>query len=351
VTYGRSGSTLLQGILNAMDGCLVRGENHNACYGLFRTYQSLLKTLKQARQADGARQPTSPWFGASEVDEQRFLEDARQLLLNQLVPRADADRYRCVGFKEIRYLPPDLSEFATAELHEYLDFLVRLLPDSALVFLTRAHDQVAESAWWMAKDAEAVKANLTAFERALSQYGAGREDVFALSYEDMTGRTPRLRALFEFMGAPFDAGTVERVLATPHSYAPKPGRFAKPANCWTRLRDQPMVAFASLDRIAPGVTAGTTLAVRGVVVLQPDAGEGYALQARLCGRDRPVRWGIPSPRIAAAHPGNPHAASARFALEGVRLADGEVLQLAIIDRSGARHVVAELGLGETGKAA
>lgn len=30
VTYGRSGSTLLQNLLMTIPGCIIRGENHNA---------------------------------------------------------------------------------------------------------------------------------------------------------------------------------------------------------------------------------------------------------------------------------------------------------------------------------
>jgi hypothetical protein len=33
----------------------------------------------------------------------------------------------------------------------------------------------------------------------------------------MTGRTERLRALFDFLGAPYDADAIERVMAETHS--------------------------------------------------------------------------------------------------------------------------------------
>ena len=41
VTYGRSGSTLLQGILNSIEGCLIRGENDNFCFALYQAHQSI----------------------------------------------------------------------------------------------------------------------------------------------------------------------------------------------------------------------------------------------------------------------------------------------------------------------
>ena len=41
VTYGRSGSTLVQGLLNAMPGVLVRGENNLFVLPLFRSWDAL----------------------------------------------------------------------------------------------------------------------------------------------------------------------------------------------------------------------------------------------------------------------------------------------------------------------
>jgi hypothetical protein len=41
VTYGRSGSTLLQGLLNSIPRYCIRGENYNAMFYMFRAYQQL----------------------------------------------------------------------------------------------------------------------------------------------------------------------------------------------------------------------------------------------------------------------------------------------------------------------
>ena len=46
ITYGRSGSTLLQGVLNGIEGVVLRGENDNAFFDLYKTYKKLLD-LKQ----------------------------------------------------------------------------------------------------------------------------------------------------------------------------------------------------------------------------------------------------------------------------------------------------------------
>lgn len=39
ITYGRSGSTLLQGILNSIPGYLIRGENENLMAHFYNAYK------------------------------------------------------------------------------------------------------------------------------------------------------------------------------------------------------------------------------------------------------------------------------------------------------------------------
>src|SRR6266542_2209527 len=86
ITYGRSGSTLLQGLLNSIEGCLVRGENYNFCYGLYRSYRSLRATHHRYGGRNRSSSPAHPWFGAELLSETRFLDDARRLVENQLRP-------------------------------------------------------------------------------------------------------------------------------------------------------------------------------------------------------------------------------------------------------------------------
>ncbi len=59
MTYGRSGSTLVSGLLNAVPGYLVRGENRNALLHLFRYHQSLA-TEKAKGPATGVPHPDAP---------------------------------------------------------------------------------------------------------------------------------------------------------------------------------------------------------------------------------------------------------------------------------------------------
>lgn len=221
ITYGRSGSTLLQGLLNVIDGCVIRGENHDFCYGLFRAWQSLCSThqkgqadlqLKQERYRPTST--TSPWFGAHLWNKEHFLQDAHHLLMHQLYPDC-ATLPTCTGFKEIRYHQSLLSD---EERCAYLDFLAQLLPQTAFIVLTRDLQQLSQSAWWKDQSQASVVATLQPFEATLKQHFAERQDVFWLTYQDMVERTPRLPALFEFLGAEWQTDKIAAVLSKPHSY-------------------------------------------------------------------------------------------------------------------------------------
>jgi len=220
VTYGRSGSTLLQGILNSIDGCVVRGENFDACRGLFQMFLALQYTKAKLKTDKSSESSENPWYGSKLIDEERFLIDARTLLINQLMPPKAEESYQCIGFKEIRYfstIEEDQNRFST-ELHAYLNFLIRLLPQCALIFLTRNPEQVARSAWWKNASPEPLKKNLTIFKAALIAYAAGKPETFMIDYTDMTQQTHRLREMFEFLGAPYIKEDIESVLNLKHSY-------------------------------------------------------------------------------------------------------------------------------------
>jgi hypothetical protein len=68
VTYGRSGSTLLQGLSNSIDCCLIRGENSIFCNYLFKTYQSI--GLAQSQNGETFQ---SPWFGSQFLNDRLFI--------------------------------------------------------------------------------------------------------------------------------------------------------------------------------------------------------------------------------------------------------------------------------------
>jgi hypothetical protein len=228
VTYGRSGSTLLQGVLNSMPGVLVRGENNSLCYGLHQAYRSLVDS-KQKFGDDFSRKVESPWYGSALLDPDRFIADARTLVMNQLMQGTEGHNARCVGFKEIRYTADDLTtgndDYPT-RLHSYLDFLARLFPKLGIVFLTRPHDQVASSFWWKDCAREHVDKLLADFEFAASNYHHPQVRTYNIDYTDLIGQTARLVGLFEFVGVAYSELDVFQVLSREHSIENRPETIA-----------------------------------------------------------------------------------------------------------------------------
>ncbi len=54
MTYGRSGSTLVQGILDSIPGYLIRGENRDALPHLFAYHQTLVKEAARVTRKEAA---------------------------------------------------------------------------------------------------------------------------------------------------------------------------------------------------------------------------------------------------------------------------------------------------------
>jgi hypothetical protein len=211
ITYGRSGSTLMQGMLNSIDGFHIKGENNGFVFKLFESYELLAEVKEKFGAVDKAM--TKPWYGMQAVDLDVFVDDLRTTVTRMLISRTtyNADT-TCIGFKEIRH--PEMGD----KLGAYLDFLTRLFPKAGFVMLSRDHDDVAKSSWWAKQDKAWVMQTLSDYETRAREYANGKDNCFSLTYADMVGQTDRFKAMFEFLGAPYSQDVIDKTLATPHSY-------------------------------------------------------------------------------------------------------------------------------------
>lgn len=211
ITYGRSGSTLLQGILNSIDGCLIRGENNNFCFGLFEAYQNLLKA-----KTHRGHNPQHPWFGAHLLDENKMLTHMRRLVKELLVADvANAHEIRCYGFKEIRY-----AYLPEHDLFPYLEFLSRLFPNGAFVFNRRNLNDVMKSGWWSNIDQDWARGVLHATDRNFDEYASTHANCYQIMYEDVVSQSAKFVGMFEFLGAPYSKDRITKTLAMPFGYDP-----------------------------------------------------------------------------------------------------------------------------------
>ena len=205
VTYGRSGSTLLNGILNSIPGYLVRGENQDA----LRHLQDFTATVLDAR----ARHPrtsarTHPWFGIGDVPPRRLTAGVRALALETLLrPKPTT---RVTGYKEVRW--------ARADVAEHVAWLREVFPGARFVLNTRDHAAVLRSGWWAEEDPGRLGPALVVLEERLRRVVADLGPAgFHVHYDDYVADHDALRPLFAWLGEDFDRTTVDAVMARPHS--------------------------------------------------------------------------------------------------------------------------------------
>jgi hypothetical protein len=210
ITYGRSGSTLLQGILNSFDGYCIRGENGSALLPIFRSYRNARDA--KAQWGEGPTDATSPWFGI-ELIEPKMLAEEMIASFRKHILRVPPGT-RVAGFKEIRYMA---SYFKEGEFADYLAFIDQWFPNSAFVFNSRNIDAVAASGWW--KDDPNAMADLVATE-ALMRSAANRyrDQSIWLEYEEFCSNVTHLKGLAEFLGETFDPDRIQAVLKEKHSF-------------------------------------------------------------------------------------------------------------------------------------
>jgi hypothetical protein len=204
VTYGRSGSTLLAGILNSIPGYLVRGENRDALHHLYLFHKTLADESARVGP-DNGRQRTHPFYGIGDVPLDRSLADIRTLVLDTVLrPKKDT---RVTGFKEIRWYH--------ADLEEYVAWLRDVFPGARFLVNTRNHDAVLKSGWWAEGDhadgLAAAEAGILALADSLG------DAAYRVHYDDYVANPAVLRGMFEWLGETFDLESVRAVMQRKHS--------------------------------------------------------------------------------------------------------------------------------------
>ncbi len=206
LTYGRSGSTLLQGILSSVPGVAIRGENGAVLHDLFRYHDTA--TRHRDRLARPQPLPAShPWWGIDGYRDETALRDMRLLVLETLLqPAPDT---RVTGFKEIYWMAERMPDF--------LAFMQQVFPGARFVFNTRDLDEVARSKWH-ARNPNA-RAELEILEKqyveALDPLG---DRVYRVHFNDWVADPTRLRGMFDWLGEEYDEARIREVMSVRHSY-------------------------------------------------------------------------------------------------------------------------------------
>lgn len=205
VTYGRSGSTILQSLLQTIPDAHIKGENGNVLVELYRASLA----ANHARKTWGKKnQPLShPWYGANEINPVRFEKRLVRMFTEEIlnVP-SDA---RWFGFKEIRY--PNLGN----ELPEFLNFCRRIFPNAHFVFNSRNGKDVAKSKWWARKPKQKVLSIVKTMDEVFAKYSQ-ENPTFShhVFFEETVADPNSLKPLFLKLGEPFDINKAQTILNT-----------------------------------------------------------------------------------------------------------------------------------------
>lgn len=209
VTHGRSGSTLLMGLLNAIEGYCIRGENDGALFDLHRAASGVERVHRVWARAT---EPTNPMFGANLYRPQELERTLVDAFFDDVLNVPPGTR--CCGFKEIRYTIQNMTDNA---FETYMGFLARVFPGAAFIFNIRSIEDVLKSNWWGKMPAEEARRVLHHARWRLEERALKSERALLFSYDAWMEDPDYARRLFDFLGEPYDGDIVRSVLARKHS--------------------------------------------------------------------------------------------------------------------------------------
>lgn len=146
VTYGRSGSTLVQGLLNGLPRTLVRGENNLYVLHLFRALAAV-EQFRRLHLKHDPRSSSSAFYGLHEARPGAFVASTRDLLRRNLLGGVPPSEVDVLGFKEVLW-----HRVKVQEQEAFFDFLDKVLPGCLYVLNERDVDAVVDSGFWQARD-------------------------------------------------------------------------------------------------------------------------------------------------------------------------------------------------------
>ena len=207
ITYGRSGSTVLQNFFNQFENVTVRGENNNLLLHFATAWHHSVHADwgTQVREKKQTTFPTCPWFGYENVDSDALGQKLADLFIDSiLLPPANT---RIIGFKEIRWADN------VEQLSIIVNFIRNFFPQPSFVFNTRNHDEVAKSSWWSRLQAKKVKRKLSKFENSYNSIYRRNKDISVkVHYNDLIIDTRYWIPLFEIIDRDYDEEIVKNVL-------------------------------------------------------------------------------------------------------------------------------------------
>lgn len=237
VTYGRSGSTLVQGLLNTLPRTLVRGENNFYVLPLFRALVNV-RHFRRTHMKHNPRASHSAFFGLHEIKPESFVSSTRDLMTGHMLGSAGPREVDVLGFKEVLW-----HRIAPGETGRFFDFMDQVFPGCQFVLNERDHENVVGSGFWQRHDKEEVLAAIKRVEEIQDFLRRTRPDrVLDLRYELLTSEDRavsdgQLRSLAEFVHGSCDDALLAELRRTRETgHGPFP--FGKSRGRRERLAEQ-----------------------------------------------------------------------------------------------------------------
>lgn len=214
VAPGRSGSTLVQGLLNEIPGTLVRGENDLYLHGLYRVLQTL-RAFQDLHETNRHRQVTSPFYGLLEIKPRLFVRLARELFVRGALGNRAPGEVARLGFKEVLW-----HRVTPEETEDFFAFLDDAFPGVRYILNSRDPEVTVGSGFWKGQGRERALEKVVRVQEVQQYLRESRGDrTYDVRYETITGddmqaRDAQLRGLLEFVtGEPARADDLAALVA------------------------------------------------------------------------------------------------------------------------------------------
>lgn len=220
ITYGRSGSTLTQELLNSLPGYCVRGENGNLTHFMAKMAHMVEWDKNYAARRDSSTlsyeerlhyqkllgRTSDPWYGAELADPDDFRLSLFDLFAQKILQVPVGCRVS--GFKEIRqWVHPAFFE-------THLNILQTSFPNTRFLFQTRNWEDVSRSKWWAEIPPEQVREQITTANSLFEGYQAANpEACFTIEFERFGEGIPFVRKILDFLGEDLPDARINSVLS------------------------------------------------------------------------------------------------------------------------------------------
>ncbi|MEL7198564.1 MAG: hypothetical protein AAGL10_09640 [Pseudomonadota bacterium] len=208
--YGRTGSTVVQGLLNRLDGYCIRGERKWVLTGLAKAAGEAAKAHKEFSPSDRERGERSPHYGISEIDPDQFGKTLANTYTQEMLTPPPGTSV--CGTKDVTMASHLLSE---SDFRHVVNFVLTHFHSSRIIFLTRRAGEVAQSGWWAKRDPNDVEDIVAESDRRFTQVCKDHPDrTFHLDYSEFKDSVEGFRRLLRWLGEPIDEEMLADVAGT-----------------------------------------------------------------------------------------------------------------------------------------